>query len=189
MLKFFIVFFAVILFCLYAGLILSEFSIASWTVFHNRECGSFHCLSLIWELGMPHLSLNFLILLSWMLEKVLMNLHNAWEHFWEHHFLSNYFFLSFQCSLNAYVFLLCETWLIYFSILHRASAIFVGVYEPTKQKLLKSFPENLSALAHLVIILTDHTRELTIFMLLDCRSKFFTDLTLYNCINTGFLPL
>ncbi|XP_030952167.1 S-adenosylmethionine carrier 1, chloroplastic/mitochondrial-like isoform X3 [Quercus lobata] len=30
-----------------------------------------------------------------------------------------------------------------------ASAIFVGVYEPTKQKLLKSFPENLSAVAHL----------------------------------------
>nr|GMC55192.1 S-adenosylmethionine carrier 1, chloroplastic/mitochondrial-like isoform X1 [Ipomoea batatas] len=30
-----------------------------------------------------------------------------------------------------------------------ASAIFVGVYEPTKQKLLKSLPENLSALAHL----------------------------------------
>uniref|UniRef100_A0A5B7BLK2 S-adenosylmethionine carrier 1 n=1 Tax=Davidia involucrata TaxID=16924 RepID=A0A5B7BLK2_DAVIN len=30
-----------------------------------------------------------------------------------------------------------------------ASAIFVGVYEPTKQKLLKTFPENLSALAHL----------------------------------------
>eukprot|EP00268_Persea_americana_P060457 TRINITY_DN7535_c1_g1_i7.p1 TRINITY_DN7535_c1_g1~~TRINITY_DN7535_c1_g1_i7.p1 ORF type:complete len:146 (-),score=31.85 TRINITY_DN7535_c1_g1_i7:556-993(-) len=30
-----------------------------------------------------------------------------------------------------------------------ASAIFVGVYEPTKQKLLKIFPENLSALAHL----------------------------------------
>ncbi|KVH99573.1 S-adenosylmethionine carrier 1, chloroplastic/mitochondrial-like [Cynara cardunculus var. scolymus] len=30
-----------------------------------------------------------------------------------------------------------------------ASAIFIGVYEPTKQKLLKSFPENLSALAHL----------------------------------------
>ncbi|VVA31558.1 PREDICTED: S-adenosylmethionine [Prunus dulcis] len=29
-----------------------------------------------------------------------------------------------------------------------ASAIFVGVYEPTKQKLLKMFPENLSALAH-----------------------------------------
>lgn len=35
-------------------------------------------------------------------------------------------------------------------IISRASAIFVGVYEPTKQKLLKSFPENLSALAHLV---------------------------------------
>ena len=32
----------------------------------------------------------------------------------------------------------------------RASAIFVGVYEPTKQKLLKSLPENLSALAQLV---------------------------------------
>ncbi|XP_010268593.1 PREDICTED: S-adenosylmethionine carrier 1, chloroplastic/mitochondrial-like isoform X2 [Nelumbo nucifera] len=30
-----------------------------------------------------------------------------------------------------------------------ASAIFVGVYEPTKQKLLQSFPENLSAVAHL----------------------------------------
>ncbi|GAB4861089.1 S-adenosylmethionine carrier 1, chloroplastic/mitochondrial [Ancistrocladus abbreviatus] len=30
-----------------------------------------------------------------------------------------------------------------------ASAIFVGVYEPSKQKLLKSFPEHLSALAHL----------------------------------------
>ncbi|KAK6938238.1 Mitochondrial substrate/solute carrier [Dillenia turbinata] len=30
-----------------------------------------------------------------------------------------------------------------------ASAIFVGVYEPTKQKLLKTFPENYSALAHL----------------------------------------
>lgn len=32
----------------------------------------------------------------------------------------------------------------------RASAIFVGVYEPAKQQLLKSLPENLSALAHLV---------------------------------------
>ncbi|KAA3461952.1 S-adenosylmethionine carrier 1, chloroplastic/mitochondrial-like [Gossypium australe] len=31
----------------------------------------------------------------------------------------------------------------------RASALFVGVYEPTKQKLLKLFPENLSAVAHL----------------------------------------
>lgn len=30
-----------------------------------------------------------------------------------------------------------------------ASAIFVGVYEPTKQRLLKLFPENLSAFAHL----------------------------------------
>ncbi|KAK7858869.1 s-adenosylmethionine carrier 1 [Quercus suber] len=30
-----------------------------------------------------------------------------------------------------------------------ASAVFVGVYEPTKQKLLKLFPENLSAAAHL----------------------------------------
>ncbi|KAF5202907.1 S-adenosylmethionine mitochondrial carrier protein [Thalictrum thalictroides] len=30
-----------------------------------------------------------------------------------------------------------------------ASAIFVGVYEPAKQKLLKVFPENLSAFAHL----------------------------------------
>ncbi|GAV68973.1 Mito_carr domain-containing protein [Cephalotus follicularis] len=30
-----------------------------------------------------------------------------------------------------------------------ASAVFVGVYEPTKQKLLKVFPENLSAIAHL----------------------------------------
>ncbi|GAB4848311.1 S-adenosylmethionine carrier 1, chloroplastic/mitochondrial [Ancistrocladus abbreviatus] len=30
-----------------------------------------------------------------------------------------------------------------------ASATFVGVYEPSKQKLLKLFPENLSAIAHL----------------------------------------
>ncbi|KAL3655170.1 S-adenosylmethionine carrier 1, chloroplastic/mitochondrial [Castilleja foliolosa] len=30
-----------------------------------------------------------------------------------------------------------------------ASALFIGVYEPTKQKLLKIFPENLSAVAHL----------------------------------------
>ncbi|CAL9195413.1 unnamed protein product [Musa hybrid cultivar] len=30
-----------------------------------------------------------------------------------------------------------------------ASAIFVGIYEPTKQKLLRVFPENLSAFAHL----------------------------------------
>ncbi|XP_023551589.1 S-adenosylmethionine carrier 1, chloroplastic/mitochondrial-like [Cucurbita pepo subsp. pepo] len=30
-----------------------------------------------------------------------------------------------------------------------ATAIFVGVYEPTKQKLLNSLPENLNALAHL----------------------------------------
>lgn len=30
-----------------------------------------------------------------------------------------------------------------------ASALFVGVYEPTKQKLLRTFPENFSALAHL----------------------------------------
>ncbi|EEF32126.1 S-adenosylmethionine carrier 1, chloroplastic/mitochondrial [Ricinus communis] len=30
-----------------------------------------------------------------------------------------------------------------------ASALFVGVYEPTKQKLLQMFPENLSAVAHL----------------------------------------
>jgi len=29
-----------------------------------------------------------------------------------------------------------------------ASAIFVGVYEPTKRKLLETFPENLSAVAH-----------------------------------------
>ncbi|PRQ32899.1 hypothetical protein RchiOBHm_Chr5g0051521 [Rosa chinensis] len=32
--------------------------------------------------------------------------------------------------------------------MYRASAVFVGVYEPTKQKLLEMFPENLSALAH-----------------------------------------
>ena len=33
---------------------------------------------------------------------------------------------------------------------HRASAAFLGVYEPTKQKLLRLLPENLSAVAHLV---------------------------------------
>ncbi|OWM91386.1 hypothetical protein CDL15_Pgr017304 [Punica granatum] len=31
----------------------------------------------------------------------------------------------------------------------KASALFVGVYEPTKQKLLRMLPENLSAVAHL----------------------------------------
>ncbi|KAJ0087041.1 hypothetical protein Patl1_07982 [Pistacia atlantica] len=35
-----------------------------------------------------------------------------------------------------------------------ASAIFVGVYEPVKQKLLKTFPQNLSAFAHLVSVLS-----------------------------------
>lgn len=35
-------------------------------------------------------------------------------------------------------------------LIHRASAIFLGVYEPAKQKLLKALPENLSAFAHLV---------------------------------------
>lgn len=32
----------------------------------------------------------------------------------------------------------------------RASAVFVGIYEPTKRKLLETFPENLSAVAHFV---------------------------------------
>lgn len=39
---------------------------------------------------------------------------------------------------------------ILFPYVYRASALFVGVYEPTKQKLLQIFPENLSAAAHLV---------------------------------------
>nr|XP_017231194.1 PREDICTED: probable S-adenosylmethionine carrier 2, chloroplastic isoform X2 [Daucus carota subsp. sativus] len=43
-----------------------------------------------------------------------------------------------QAGLNCERYLYCT-----------ASAIFVGVYEPAKQKLLKSLPENLSALAHL----------------------------------------
>jgi solute carrier family 25 S-adenosylmethionine transporter 26 len=34
-----------------------------------------------------------------------------------------------------------------------ASALFFGVYEPTKQKLLKVLPDNLSAVAHLVCII------------------------------------
>lgn len=34
-----------------------------------------------------------------------------------------------------------------------ASALFVGVYEPVKKKLLETFPDNLSALAHLVLLL------------------------------------
>ncbi|KAM2731502.1 hypothetical protein EV2_035157 [Malus domestica] len=52
-------------------------------------------------------------------------------------------FLVFSDLLNCFKFLTkCVN-------LHRASAIFVGVYEPTKQKLLNVLPENLSALAHL----------------------------------------
>lgn len=34
--------------------------------------------------------------------------------------------------------------------------MFVGVYEPTKQILLESLPENLNALAHLVRFTTNH---------------------------------
>lgn len=37
-----------------------------------------------------------------------------------------------------------------------ATAIFVGIYEPTKQTLLNSLPENLNALAHLVRFTTNH---------------------------------
>nr|XP_025661690.1 S-adenosylmethionine carrier 1, chloroplastic/mitochondrial-like [Arachis hypogaea] len=43
-----------------------------------------------------------------------------------------------------------------------ASAIFVGVYEPIKQKLLRSFPENLSAIAHFMVALLEVTREQSI---------------------------
>lgn len=39
----------------------------------------------------------------------------------------------------------------------RASAIFVGVYEPTKQKLLQMLPENLTAVAHLVTLNSHRT--------------------------------
>ncbi|AQK74563.1 S-adenosylmethionine carrier 1 chloroplastic/mitochondrial [Zea mays] len=42
-----------------------------------------------------------------------------------------------------------------------ASAIFVGVYEPTKRKLLETLPENLSAVAHFhIFINTDHIVQL-----------------------------
>lgn len=37
------------------------------------------------------------------------------------------------------------------TIINRASALFIGVYEPTKQKLVDIMPQNLSAIAHLVI--------------------------------------
>lgn len=49
----------------------------------------------------------------------------------------------------------------------RASAIFVGVYEPTKQKLLKLFPENLSAAAHLVrasLISYYHEKDILVWL-------------------------
>lgn len=42
-----------------------------------------------------------------------------------------------------------------FLFICRASAIFFGVYEPVKQKLLKTLPENLSAFAHLVRFLNN----------------------------------
>ncbi|KAL6219969.1 hypothetical protein ACLB2K_007727 [Fragaria x ananassa] len=48
-------------------------------------------------------------------------------------------------SLEGFILDWPEILLVYYRM---ASAIFVGVYEPTKQKLLKMFPENLSALAH-----------------------------------------
>ncbi|KAJ8440985.1 hypothetical protein Cgig2_020014 [Carnegiea gigantea] len=40
-------------------------------------------------------------------------------------------------------------WLEILRVFLPASALFVGVYEPAKQKLLRMFPENLSAVAHL----------------------------------------
>lgn len=49
---------------------------------------------------------------------------------------SSYYYFYFARLLNLFV---C-----------RASAVFVGIYEPTKQKLLEIFPEKFSAVAHLV---------------------------------------
>ena len=39
--------------------------------------------------------------------------------------------------------------------INRASAVFVGVYEPVKRTLLNFFPDHLSSLAHLVQILSN----------------------------------
>ncbi|KAL6583191.1 S-adenosylmethionine carrier 1, chloroplastic/mitochondrial [Orobanche minor] len=65
----------------------------------------------------------------------------------------------FQCSLEyapvsdtraqVRATLLCDTLILIGTSYDSASAVFVGVYEPAKQKLLRIFPENLSAVAHL----------------------------------------
>nr|CAD1843791.1 unnamed protein product [Ananas comosus var. bracteatus] len=54
-----------------------------------------------------------------------------------------------------------------------ASAVFVGIYEPTKQKLLEIFPEKFSAVAHLkgfVYMLSYSCRILIYGSNIDCRA-------------------
>ncbi|KAL6639100.1 hypothetical protein ACP70R_022830 [Stipagrostis hirtigluma subsp. patula] len=53
-----------------------------------------------------------------------------------------------------------------------ASAIFVGVYEPTKRKLLEMFPESLSAIAHLKYVK-------------DCRGNWWRCCFSYSCSHRG----
>jgi len=56
----------------------------------------------------------------------------------------------FLCILFLLLFHNFPLLILFIIFIPRASAVFVGIYEPIKQKLLKVFPENLSALAHLV---------------------------------------
>lgn len=67
----------------------------------------------------------------------------------------------------------------------RASAIFIGVYEPTKQKLLSHLPENLSAVAHIVSWLSLLRKEIIYsnYLCGDMRHTTFT-LDIYLCDDT-----
>lgn len=63
------------------------------------------------------------------------------------------------------------------SIIHSASAIFVGVYEPTKQKLLKVIPENISAFAHLVSLVIKQVSVIKLHIANMLAKAFFVNLT------------
>lgn len=64
-----------------------------------------------------------------------------------------------------------------------ASAIFLGIYEPVKQKLLETFPENLSAFAHLDHAFFCHVKILRHHS--DCRCSWRGCFFSCSCTNRG----
>uniref|UniRef100_A0A6N2LYH4 Uncharacterized protein n=1 Tax=Salix viminalis TaxID=40686 RepID=A0A6N2LYH4_SALVM len=68
---------------------------------------------------------------------------------WENNVEGSLFWIGWKSSWCLTLVGNVSLYLLFSFLFFRASALFVGVYEPTKQKLLKMFPENLSAVAHL----------------------------------------